>query len=177
MEGAAHPVVESRIDALPSVPLLLARVPRGTGEAPRLPEAERLVLADQALAAMVLRVANSPLYGKPGGIVSLDAAVRHLGAAVVRRIAAGMAASVSPPAATGLERHRFVEHYLAAAAACKALAKRTGVSPEDAYAAGLLHSLGQAAFAWGSAPKYAEVLRRSADEKRPLRDVEKELMV
>jgi HD-like signal output (HDOD) protein len=168
---------ESPLDALPSVPLLLARVPREGGDAPRLPEAERLVLADQALAAMVLRVANSPLYGRPGGIVSLDAAVRHLGAAVVRRIAAGMTVATEPSSDGGLDRPRFVEHFLAAAAASRALARRVGgIPPDDAYAAGLLHSLGQAVFAWRSARKYGEVLRRSASEGKALCDLEKELL-
>ena len=178
IERDAPPIVESRLDALPSLPLLLVRAPRTPAAAgARPPEAEDIVLADQALAAMVLRVANSPLYGRPGGIVSLDTAVRHLGTSVVRRIAAGLSTQSSPASAPGLDRPRFVEHFVAAAAACRALAKRVGgVPPEDAYAAGLLHSLGQAVFAWGSARKYGEVLRRSAEEGRPLHEIEKELM-
>jgi len=178
MESNAHPIVEGRLDALPSVPLLLARVPRGGGGAlAPLPDAERLVSADQALAAKVLSVANGPLYGRPGAIASLDSAVRHLGSAVIRRIAMGMAASEVPAAAPGLDRPRFVEHFLASAAASRALARRVGgVPPDEAYAAGLLHSLGQAVFAWGSARKYGEVLRRCAAEGRALYEVERELM-
>jgi len=177
MERDAQPVVESRLDSLPSLPLLLVRTPRGAGPPRQAPEAERLVLADQALAARVLCVANSPLYGRPGGIVALDLAIRHLGTGVVRRIAAGLASHPSPASAPGLDRPRFVEHFVAAAAASRALARRVGgVPPEEAYAAGLLHSIGQAVFAWGSARKYGEVLRRAAEEGRPLHDLEKEVM-
>jgi two-component system cell cycle response regulator len=172
-----QPIVEQRIDALPSILLSLGQARRGGGEALRGPEAERFALADQALAALVLRVANSPLYGRGGSVASVEAALKHLGTAVVRRIAIGLAAQHSAERGAALDRPRYVEHYVASAAACRALARRLGgPSPDEAYAAGLLHSVGQAFFASMSGKKYAEVLRRSAAENRPLDEVEREMM-
>ena len=176
MDTAEQPV-ERRLDALPSIPLSVSRARRTGAEGARGPDAEKLVLADQALAALVLRVANSPLYGRGGGVNSVEAAVRHLGPAVVRRIAAGLSVLDADGPGVPLDRPRFVEHYVASAAGCRELARRFGVaSPEDAHAAGLLHSLGQAVFAWGSPAKYAEVLRRAASESRPLHEIEREVM-
>jgi len=170
----SQPTVQGSLDALPSIPLGVVRARLGSADQGRSPEAERLVMGDPALGAAVLRVANSPVYGRGGSVTSLDAAVRLLGAAVVRKIAhalAGMDASALP-----LDRPRFLEHSIAAAAASRALARRLDCAPpEDAYTAGLLHSLGQLVFASGSGPRYAEVLRRSAAESRPLVEVEREV--
>lgn len=173
MEPESTPVVEGRFDALPSVPLSVVRA-RAPAEGRRAPEAEKIVLNDPSLAAVVLRLANSPVYGRAGTVASIDAAVRLLGPAVVRKIAAGLAGLEAP--GSPLDRHRFLEHSVASAAASRALAKRLGsVPPEEAHAAGLLHSLGQMVFALGSGKRYAEVQRRCADEKRPLVEVEKEV--
>lgn len=169
--------MEQRIDALPSILLSLGQARRGGAEALRGPEAERYALVDQTLAALVLRVANSPLYGRGGAVASVEAALKHLGTAVVRRIAIGLAAQATLGRGGPLDRPKYVEHYVASAAACRALARRLGgPSPEEAYTAGLLHSVGQAYFACMSGKKYAEVIRRAAAENRPLDEVEREVM-
>ncbi len=177
MDTAEQPSGERRLDALPSIPLSVSRARRTGAEGTRGPDAEKLVLSDQALAAMVLRVANSPLYGRAGSVTSVEAALRHLGPAVVRRIAAGLALLDASSHGVPLDRPRFLEHFVASAAACRELARRLAVaSPEDAHAAGLLHSLGQAVFAWGNPGKYAEVVRRAATEARPLHEIEREVI-
>ncbi|NUN51967.1 MAG: AAA family ATPase, partial [Planctomycetaceae bacterium] len=174
MTGETQPIVEGRLDALPSIPLGVVRARFASGDPSHAPEAERLVLSDLAMAASVLRLANSPVYGRGGTITSLDAAVRILGAAVVRKIAHSLASLGTSTLA--LDRPRFFEHSVASAAASRALARRLGCAPpEDAYTAGLLHSLGQLVFACGSPDRYAEVLRRSAAGNRPLSEVEKEV--
>jgi diguanylate cyclase (GGDEF)-like protein len=177
MEKEATPVVERRLEALPSIPLSVGAARSEGGEGLRGADAERLALSDQALAVMVLRVANSPLYGKVGAIVSVEAAVRHLGTAVVRRIAAGLAAAEANAPGVALDRPRYFEHYVAAAACCRVLARRFGCAPpEEAYTAGLLHSLGQAAFGFWNAKRYAEVLQAAAKGDRPLYEIERELL-
>ncbi len=173
MEKESPPVVEGRFDALPSVPLFVVRA-RPPAEGMRAPEAEKIVLSDPSLAAVVLRLANSPVYGRAGTVASIDAAVRLLGPAVVRKIAAGLASADAP--GNPLDRPRFLEHSIASAAASRALARRLGCAPpEEAYAAGLLHSVGQMVLACGSGKRYAEVLRRSVAENRPLPDLEREV--
>ncbi|MHC4821510.1 MAG: HDOD domain-containing protein, partial [Planctomycetota bacterium] len=82
MESGEVPVVERGQDALPSLPLTLTAPAAGE---PRQIQAERLLGADFALAAMVLRVANGPLYARGRRITSIDAALRVLGVGTVRR--------------------------------------------------------------------------------------------
>jgi len=169
--------VDGRFDILPSLALHLARSRQSGPEGLRGADAERFALSDQALAIRVLRIANSPLYGRGGGVASVEAAVKHLGTAAVRRIAIGLAAVRPSDKASGLDRPRYLEHFVASAAACRTLAKRLGgAAPDEAHTAGLLHSLGQAYFAFQDSKKYAEVLRRSAAESRPLDEVEREIL-
>ena len=170
-------VVESRFEVLPSLSLHLASSRQSGPEGLRGADAERFALSDQALAVLVLRIANSPLYGRGGSVASIEVALKHLGTAVVRRIAIGLSAVKPSPGSSGLDRPRYLEHFVASAAACRTLARRLGsAAPEEAYAAGLLHSLGQAFFAFQDSKKYAEVIRRSAAENRPLDEVEREIL-
>ena len=174
MGDDTQPTVEGRLDALPSIPLGVVRCLFASSEGGRAPEAERLVVSDVAMAAAVLRLANSPVYGRGGSVTSLDAAVRTLGVAVVRKIAQSLA--VLDTASLPLDRARFFEHSVASAAASRALARRLECAPpEDAYTAGLMHSLGQLVFASGSGKRYAEVLRRSSAGGGPLAAIEKEV--
>ncbi len=169
--------MERRLDALPSIPLSVSRPQDAGGGDRRGADAERLALTDQALAALLLRVANTPLYGRSGTVTTVESAVRLLGAGVVRRMAGGLRDAVDPAAATGVDRPRFLEHFIASAAGCRALSRILGVgSPDEAHAAGLLHSLGQAVFDAADPAGYAEVVRRAAAEGRPVYDVETEVL-
>lgn len=125
MTGETQPIVEGRLDALPSIPLGVVRARFASGDPAHAPEAERLVLSDLAMAASVLRLANSPVYGRGGTITSLDAAVRILGAAVVRKIAHSLASLGTSMLA--LDRPRFFEHSVASAAASRALDRQDRV--------------------------------------------------
>jgi diguanylate cyclase (GGDEF)-like protein len=169
--------MERRLDSLPAIPLSLGRARRSGPEGIRGADAERFALADQALAVLVLRVANSPLYGRGGTVASIEAALKHLGTAVVRRIAGGLVSQEAPAGGLPLDRPRYLEHYVASAAACRVLARRLGGPPPDeAFAAGLLHSMGQAVLAQFHSRKYAEVLRRAAAESRPIDEIEREVL-
>jgi putative nucleotidyltransferase with HDIG domain len=97
--------------------------------------------ADPALAARVLRLANSPYYGVPRRVSSIGHAVSLLGRDTVRGIAASAACSVLA-GPTDLGPDGFWRHSVSTAAACSAIAERVGYSTADAFSVGLLHDLG-----------------------------------
>lgn len=108
-----------------------------------------LVLAeldrDPALAARVLKVANSPFYGRAGQIGTVRHAVALLGLTAVRSIAAAGCLDRLTPARGGpaFDGRRFRRHSLAVALATRALARHQGLPIEaEAYMAGLLHDVG-----------------------------------
>ncbi len=100
---------------------------------------------EPALAARVLKVANSPYYGRSGAVGSLERAVQLLGLVAVRGIAAAGALDRLLPvrAGQGFDPLRFRRHSTAVALAAQALstAAHCGIEGE-AYMAGLLHDIG-----------------------------------
>lgn len=99
---------------------------------------------DQALAARVLRVANSPFYGLSGQIDSISRAISVLGFNSLRGLV--MAASIIdefPHMEKKLDWMTFWQHSIATAVCAKVLAKQAGLNPETAFTAGLLHDIGK----------------------------------
>lgn len=101
------------------------------------------------LTARLLRLVNSPLYSFRGTIESVPRAVSIVGLREVGMLAASLLMvdqfGVIPPKV--VDMRSFLEHCLACALACKALARATGtVEPEQAFVAGLLHDIGRLYF-------------------------------
>ena len=101
--------------------------------------------AEPALAARVLKVANSPYYRLSGSVGTLDRAVGLLGLNAIRGIAAAGCLDRLTPGRVGraFDPQRFRQHSLAVARAAQALARRAGLGCEgEAFMAGLLHDIG-----------------------------------
>ena len=99
---------------------------------------------DQAIAAKVLRVANSSFYGLSGQIDSISRAISVLGFNGLRGIV--LAASIMnalPQTDKNVDWMTFWRHSVAAAVCAKVLAKHAGLNPETAFTAGLLHDIGK----------------------------------
>jgi HD-like signal output (HDOD) protein len=100
---------------------------------------------DPALAARVLKVANSPFYGRAGQVGTVRHAVAMLGLTAVRSIAAAGCLDRLMPARSGpaFGADRFRRHSLAVALTARELARQLLPGLEaEAYMAGLLHDVG-----------------------------------
>lgn len=105
----------------------------------------RRLKAEPALAARVLKVANSAFYKRAGTVGTLERATQVLGLAAIRGIAAaGCMDRLPMPALAGsLCSEQFARHSLAVAAAAQALSQRAGAGVDaEAFTAGLLHDVG-----------------------------------
>ena len=100
---------------------------------------------DQALAARVLRIANSPFYGMPGQVVSIRNAMVVLGMHNLRNLTLTAAVTSSFPAfeSDWFDQNIFWRHSMAVALSTDALATCVGRSQESAFTAGLLHDIGR----------------------------------
>ncbi|MEO8595384.1 MAG: HDOD domain-containing protein [Candidatus Solibacter sp.] len=105
-----------------------------------LEELETLALHDPSLAASLLRVANSALYGRPQRASTVARAIACIGVVASRKIMLG--AAMRPVfASAGLAG--IWTHSLSAAPFCSALAERTGLlTPEEGMLFGLVHDIG-----------------------------------
>ncbi|MBF0318280.1 MAG: HDOD domain-containing protein [Nitrospirae bacterium] len=106
-----------------------------------------IIEQDQAIAATVLKIANSPFYGNPGQVSSLQRAAMILGTkALYEVLTIALAASVLGKNLQGYELNTddIWLHSMAVASGCRAIARRYNPSLEDdAFAAGLLHDCGK----------------------------------
>ncbi len=131
------------LPAYPSVARLAQQV-IGRGEY-GLDEVAKLIASDAAIAADVVRCANSAIYRRGAPATNLTQAVTRVGARQVERLI--LALSLSPcaqaagPLAT-LRRIIWIEG-LASAALCQELARLRGLRQEEAFLLGLIHDFGK----------------------------------
>ncbi len=104
-----------------------------------------IVRRDQAMAAHLLRMANSPLYRGTDPIVSVQHAVSRLGTGRIRELAMMVACQGRRFEAPGFEtevRSSF-QHSLATALYAQEIARAKRSNVEEAFLSGLLHDMGR----------------------------------
>jgi len=100
----------------------------------------KLISRDQVLSAKVLKMVNSPIYGFPGRISTIQHALVLLGYNVIR----GLIISTSVFELMSTSMVGLWEHSVGCAMACNAIAREVGFKEPEEYAvAGLLHDLGK----------------------------------
>jgi putative nucleotidyltransferase with HDIG domain len=131
---------------LPVLPEAAAEVVAATGR----PDCDvravaEVIRRDQAMAAHLLRIANSPLYLPRVKIVSLQQALTRLGTRAVREIALMIAVKTRAFQAKGFEPQikSLFRHCLATALYAQEIARTCRLSVEEAFLAGLLHDVGR----------------------------------
>lgn len=138
----------NRLTRLPVMPGLALRLIKSLADE-RMDRAglARMIAADPALSAELLRMANSPFYGFSEQISALDEALNLLGLNLVRRIATAtvLGRSLAPLLPTGAVAQDFWHQQLMVAALSHELASNS--EAESAYMAGLLHKIGLLALA------------------------------
>jgi|DewCreStandDraft_2_1066082.scaffolds.fasta_scaffold00162_2 putative nucleotidyltransferase with HDIG domain len=134
------------IEALPQAVSKALQLMRDPGYT--IGEVASVVSLDEALTSKILRMANSAYFGSPRRIVSVAEAIVRLGYRTMEGLLLTASASrilQRRVAGYGLEQGRLWEHSIATAMGARLLAQMAGegVSPEEAYVAGLLHDVGK----------------------------------
>mgnify|MGYP000365601377 CR=1 FL=1 len=108
---------------------------------------ERVISIDQGMSVRVLNTVNSAYYGLPRKIASIKDAVVLLGFKTIRNLA--MTASmfdlfVGKTDRQNLRRGKWWRHSIDTGLCARLIASQVdGVSPDEAYTAGLLHDIGK----------------------------------
>ncbi|NDY55961.1 HDOD domain-containing protein [Desulfovibrio sulfodismutans] len=126
---------------LPTLPKVLDEVARLVERSDSsTDEVAKLIAMDQVLSAKVLKMVNSPIYGFPGRISSIQHALVLLGFNVLR----GIIVSTSVFEIMSENMVGLWEHSLGVALASSTVARAAGLrDPEEYSVAGLLHDLGK----------------------------------
>ncbi|NHZ45800.1 HDOD domain-containing protein [Nitratidesulfovibrio liaohensis] len=126
---------------LPTLPTALQEVSRLL-ELPNTTtdQVAKVISVDQVLAAKVLKMVNSPIYGFPGRIGTVKHALVLLGFNVIR----GLIISTSVYDDMNRAMRGLWDHSVGCSLACGELARALGMKDPEEYAvAGLLHDLGK----------------------------------
>lgn len=131
-----------------------------------IPGLTRNVAQAPAVAARLMRVANSPFFGCSGKVASLREAITLLGFNQVRTLVMAAALmDVFPRGTSALDWADFWSHAFGTGCASRLLAGKVGLDEEVAFTAGLLHDMGHltmAVYASDAFRRVEEYLLREA---------------
>jgi HD-like signal output (HDOD) protein len=171
--------VVGRIANLPAMPDTYARLQRALAQ-PSVTAGEigDIVNADAAIATKVLQITNSAFFRLRKPIVRIKDAVTYLGFATVRNLV--LCAEIfsqwkASPELPHVDPQTLQQHAQFSAAACKALAVG-GISPDDAWLAGLLHDIGYWVLIQECPHELAEAIDLSSSLDLPLCECERRIV-
>lgn len=139
-----------------------------------------LIEKDTVVAANILHLVNSALYGRRGTISSVRHAVSLLGTNKLRNAVLGMSIArvwnrVKMPPSWSMAR--FNMHSAAVAVLSDLLAQKLPVHyPEGAFVAGLLHDIGKLLIALALPQHYGRILQLFTEGGRTLLECEREVL-
>jgi len=183
--GARVEAILSQITQLPTLPAVAVRVLQATSsERTSARDVVRLVEADAALTAKILRLLRSADLGLNERVMSVERAVVLLGFETVRNAVLSIQvyetfAAAEPGAGSALIRAEFWKHSLATACAAEMAAKALGtpdVRPDEAFVCGLLHDIGKIALDACLPKSYGRVVKRCELEHACICDVERDML-
>jgi HD-like signal output (HDOD) protein len=168
---------------LPAFPSSLARLVKAMETQDRsADDLAQIIESDAALAARLLKVANSSFYGRTRSVSSVRQAVVVLGNRTVRSLALAVwTHTFNPKAGVRADAATQVTlfcHGIATAVISKQLAARLDPAlSEDAFLAGLLHDIGRVALVFQLGRRYREsTMERCSNPDTSLLDVEREVL-
>jgi len=162
---------------LPTMPAVAGQVVRAVDNPDSsIDDIRKLIEQDAAIAARILKISNSALYGFPSEIQSLAHAISLLGTMTVRNLV--LAASMKETYKRfGLMEKLLWQHSSLAGPVAAMLASWRGidVDPDIAFTAGLMHHVGKTALANSHRSEYEKVMATVYNEGRGFVEVENEV--
>lgn len=178
-------------------PVLLERVIASMGELPTSPAVVTSVMgltsnlntgvdklsqalsADPALTAKVLRLSNSPFYGRSRSVRSLNEAIMILGFSTIRSLVVATSAHsmFNQGKNKALERSLW-QHSLAAAMGARVVARKIGKRQliEEFFLGGLLHDIGVLVILKKMPDELKRILKNAHDSGKSRNDIERETL-
>ncbi len=162
-----------RIDTLPTIPSVLRKL-LVVIENPKisLTEIGNFISNDPVLTSRVLKMVNSPIYGFPGRISSVQQALILLGLNVVRGLLLGVSVfEVMQKSMVGLW-----EHSLGCAVSARIIAKKKNIpEPEEVSISALLHDIGKVVMILRFKEEYDMVMKEAEAGDMLIIDAERQV--
>ncbi len=162
---------------LPTMPAIAGQVVQAVDNPnSSIDDIRSLIEQDAAIAARILKISNSALYGFPSEIQSLSHAISLLGTMTVRNLV--LAASMKETYKRfGLMEKLLWQHSSLAGPVAAMLATYRGIAldPDVAFTAGLMHHIGKTALANSHRDEYERVMATVYNDSRSFTEVENEV--
>lgn len=161
-----------KIENLPTIPSILRKI-LGIIEDPNvsLQKISDFVASDPTLTARILKMVNSPVYGFPGRISSVNHAMVILGLNAVK----GLLIGVSVFEVMKKNMFGMWEHSLSSAIYARVISKRKELeAPEEISVAALLHDIGKVILLIAFKKEYTKILEIAKTKENFLYELEKE---
>lgn len=141
---------------------------------------QKVIQDDQAMAARILKIANSALYGCSRQIKTLTEAIVMLGFNTIRSLVVTSAARnmyLQEGKTMGLKERLLWEHSIGCAIACRILVSpRHPAYAEEAFLAGLMHDIGKLVLNQYAGDVFDQVVQEVYNEGRQFAQVEREML-
>jgi HD-like signal output (HDOD) protein len=135
-----------QLKTLPPSPKVLLRLQQMVGrDTTSVADLVAVIRLERALAARIVRTANSPVYTLGTPCATIEESVQRLGFGEVHRLAllvAGSEALSQPLPAYGVDPREIWRETVACAVAAEHIARLVGGDEQLAYTTGLMHSVG-----------------------------------
>ena len=166
----------SSLGELPSSPKIVTAVMEMTSDPDSdIRHVEKLISADQAMSARLLRLSNSSFYGQRKTVATLHQAIIIIGFYTLRSlvVAASVHSMYKNKDDNSVEK-KLWEHSLTTALACRKIAQKLGHHHlEEIFMAGLLHDIGKLVMNQKMAKNYENLCTKVENEQLNFIDVEK----
>jgi len=174
--------IMQKIEEIPSLPAIVYKVMElVNSEKSNAADFEKIVIQDQALAARMLRMANSAFYSLSRKVSTISDAVVYLGHNTIRSLVLGASTSAlfkRALPAYGYQREGLWLHANIVASLSREIAMAARLTPEEienCYVAGLLHDIGKLVlgpFAQKEADKFSEMIATGQE----ITEIEREML-
>lgn len=161
---------------IPAVPMVAVRIvkliddPKTTVE-----DLQKAIMADQALAARVLKMANSAFYGVRHNVDTISEAITIMGFNTIRNLTLAIATR-EVYKSFGLIEQKLWEHSLGVSIASGIIASKIpAIKNEEAVVAGLLHDVGKVIMNNAEPERFALLTHRVYEERVTYSDIEEEV--
>lgn len=173
--------IVEKIEKLPTIPDAGMRIVELASDPEvSMDELSRAIFQDPALAAHVLKVANSPFYGMPRQVDSLQLALVILGLAEVRNIALGITIlNVIKGLSSHVtyDREKFWTHSVGCGIVARILGCKLNFRGEGTdFVAGLLHDMGKIVIDEYFSSKFVLIFEKTFKHKPPMLEAEREIL-
>lgn len=148
-----------QVEDLPTMPVIAAQVYQLlASDDVEIKDLTNVIMADPAVAARVVKIANSSFYGTRRGIGTVSEAIMTIGFSALKGVVLHSALQdfYHP---LGPTEAMLWEHSCAVAIASRFLASHLGRSlADEAYLAGLVHDIGMQVLNWAAPDRFKQVM-------------------